>query len=340
MLSSIHHYDFTMNGSHQSYLVAYKPFLRVLFLLGMCSFTIHSASGRARCSRTSTTYTITYLLLVLWLSIGVLYYLGEVTFTERSVLGFSDFIQMTISMIAHWILIGVSIHKRHEQVSFLNRIADVDELLQLPERTRKSQNARPDAIVNDADMLRKQTLMSLVCSFSSVLLMFVSDYLLEWPHDDEDESLDTTKFYYLSYLVNVATFLVMMHARCCALLLHVRLKYCSNHFESDLFDGPNQLTRKKCTVFMEMSEESLNFKDAFQRSFGTVVLITMAMDVLQIIVILFLCFHRVPFLLLAWKQLIFLFIGYVVCSYVKCFLLVNTLSKFGGETVSEGGFAL
>lgn len=99
-----------MQQAHNSsYLRRYRPNLQLLFLFGMCAFTIRN--GRAYCSRNSLIYSVVHFIFIIPFTVFVVYLRIQQSFfkVNLSVSALADCIQLIISLIIHWICLVRSI---------------------------------------------------------------------------------------------------------------------------------------------------------------------------------------------------------------------------------------
>lgn len=88
-----------MQTHNKSFLLDYKSFLRILFLFGMCSYTINKRTGRAECSRSAAIWTIVHLCFILSISLSAIAFHAYISFKNPSVIGIANFLQFVTSLI-------------------------------------------------------------------------------------------------------------------------------------------------------------------------------------------------------------------------------------------------
>lgn len=288
----------------------------------MCSFTV--CNGRAISTRTTLIYTIVHFLLILPMSSALMYFRYKQVFstTNHSIAGTVDCIQLSTTIVAHWIFLAQSVRRRHDHARFLNELAAANEIFgktfQVP--------------IEAAPFFRRQLWFSVTNAALFLSIMVVGDYYLEWPSlSGEQNFVPVPDVYFTSYIMFLAMFFQMKHVQCCGSLLLARINLCLATLSS-LPQSNIDLTDcgKRYLNVVDALDVVWKLRLDYEKLFGFVVLLSMLLDLTLFVVITFMSIHFVRAdMHRIWKSVLLMVISYGIIPFIKNCMVITTIDGFG-----------
>lgn len=166
--------------------------------------------------------------------------------------------------------------------------------------------------------------MNFAFATTLLVIMYVGDYVLEWPTAPGQPSA-VPDMYYIVYVALLAVLLQLKHVQCCGRLLLTRFNLCLAQ-SSMKVDG--SMSRYLDSV--NALDAIWRLKNEYQKIFGSVVVLSLSMDLSLFIAIVFMGVNSVHIELSSGSAAILtMCIGYGIFPYVKNCVVLCTIDGFG-----------